>query len=56
MFIHLTKRMKFLVHVHLFNKRTNTNELPTERFMNCSLNVCFICSPNIFPMFMSLFC
>ncbi|MFS7927356.1 hypothetical protein Hanom_Chr04g00308131 [Helianthus anomalus] len=41
--------MNFLVRVRvrLFNKRTNTNELPAERFMNRSLNVWFICSPNI---------
>ncbi|KAJ0427826.1 putative RNA helicase [Helianthus annuus] len=46
MFVHLTKRTKFLVCVRLFNKRTNTNELPAERFMNCSSNVWFVCSPN----------
>ncbi|KAJ0514552.1 putative Nucleotidyltransferase superfamily [Helianthus annuus] len=34
MFVHLTKRMKFLVRVRLFNKRRNTNELPAERFTN----------------------
>ncbi|MFS7916758.1 hypothetical protein Hanom_Chr03g00181101 [Helianthus anomalus] len=45
MFVHLTKRTKFLVRVRLFNKQTNTNELPAERFTNCSLNVWFICSP-----------
>ncbi|KAJ0502981.1 putative heme oxygenase HugZ-like superfamily [Helianthus annuus] len=28
MFVHLTKRTKFLVRVRLFSKRTNTNELP----------------------------
>ncbi|MFS7958171.1 hypothetical protein Hanom_Chr07g00675061 [Helianthus anomalus] len=33
MFVHLTKRTKFLVRVCLFNKRANTNELPTERFV-----------------------
>ncbi|MFS7982478.1 hypothetical protein Hanom_Chr10g00963431 [Helianthus anomalus] len=33
------------VHVRLFNKRTNTNKLPAEQFMNCSLNVWFVCSP-----------
>ncbi|KAJ0763176.1 putative protein kinase RLK-Pelle-URK-1 family [Helianthus annuus] len=32
MFVHLTKRTKFLVRVRLFNKRTNTNELPAELF------------------------
>ncbi|MFS8004178.1 hypothetical protein Hanom_Chr13g01222641 [Helianthus anomalus] len=36
MFVHLTKRTKFLVRVCLFSKRTNTNELPAERFTNCS--------------------
>ncbi|MFS7950320.1 hypothetical protein Hanom_Chr07g00581851 [Helianthus anomalus] len=46
MFVHLTKRTKFLVRVRLFNKRTNTNELPAERFMNCSPNVWFVCSPS----------
>ncbi|MFS8032919.1 hypothetical protein Hanom_Chr17g01563381 [Helianthus anomalus] len=45
MFVHLTKRMKFLVHVHLFNKRTNTNELPAKQFTDFSPNVWFICSP-----------
>ncbi|MFS7924494.1 hypothetical protein Hanom_Chr03g00273201 [Helianthus anomalus] len=46
MFVHLTKRTKFLVRVSLFNKRTNTNKLPAERFTNCSLNIWFVCSPN----------
>ncbi|MFS8025212.1 hypothetical protein Hanom_Chr16g01472321 [Helianthus anomalus] len=47
MFIHLTKQTKFLVRVRvrLFNKRTNTNELLTERFTNYSPNVWFVCSP-----------
>ncbi|MFS8030924.1 hypothetical protein Hanom_Chr17g01539721 [Helianthus anomalus] len=45
MFVHLTKRTKFLVRVCLFNKRMNTNELTVERFTNCSPNVWFICSP-----------
>ncbi|MFS7920187.1 hypothetical protein Hanom_Chr03g00221471 [Helianthus anomalus] len=45
MFVRLNKRIKFLVHVRLFNKRTNTNELSAKRFMNCSPNVWFICSP-----------
>ncbi|MFS7965387.1 hypothetical protein Hanom_Chr09g00761661 [Helianthus anomalus] len=44
MFIHLTKRTKFPVHVRLSDKRTNTNEFPAKRFTNCSLNVWFICS------------
>ncbi|MFS7907653.1 hypothetical protein Hanom_Chr01g00073861 [Helianthus anomalus] len=39
MFVHLTKQTEFLVCVCWFNKRTNTNELPAERFTNCSLNV-----------------
>ncbi|KAJ0755705.1 hypothetical protein HanPI659440_Chr09g0360821 [Helianthus annuus] len=46
MFVHLTKRTKFPVRVRLFNKRTNTNELPAERFTNCSPNVWFVCSPS----------
>ncbi|KAJ0639340.1 putative inorganic diphosphatase [Helianthus annuus] len=45
MFVHLTKRTKFLVRVRLFNKRTNTNELPAERFTNCPSNFWFVCSP-----------
>ncbi|KAJ0605841.1 hypothetical protein HanHA300_Chr02g0067471 [Helianthus annuus] len=45
MFVHLTKRTKFLVRVRLLNKRTNTNELPAERFTNCSPNVWFVYSP-----------
>ncbi|MFS7901680.1 hypothetical protein Hanom_Chr01g00002471 [Helianthus anomalus] len=43
MFVHLTKQTKFLVRVRLSNKRTNTNELPAERFTN---NVWFVCSPS----------
>ncbi|MFS7956417.1 hypothetical protein Hanom_Chr07g00654401 [Helianthus anomalus] len=50
MFVHLTKRTKFLVRVRLFNKRTNTNELSAERFTNCLLNVWFIYSPNFYPI------
>ncbi|MFS7912830.1 hypothetical protein Hanom_Chr02g00134471 [Helianthus anomalus] len=45
MFVHLTNRTNFLVHVRSFIKRTNINELLAERFMNCSLNVWFIYSP-----------
>ncbi|MFS8022951.1 hypothetical protein Hanom_Chr16g01445611 [Helianthus anomalus] len=45
MFVHLTSRTKFLVHVRSFIKRTNINELPAERFTNCSLNVWFVYSP-----------
>ncbi|MFS8027271.1 hypothetical protein Hanom_Chr16g01496721 [Helianthus anomalus] len=48
MFVHLTKRKKFLVHVYLFNKRKNTNKLLTKQFTNCSSNVCFVCSPRLF--------
>ncbi|MFS7975546.1 putative ribokinase [Helianthus anomalus] len=47
MFVHLTKRTKFHVRVCLFNKRTNTNELPAERFTNYTSNVWFVCSPNL---------
>ncbi|MFS8018986.1 hypothetical protein Hanom_Chr15g01398551 [Helianthus anomalus] len=43
MFVPLTKRTKFLVRVRSFIKRTNTNELPAERFTNCLLNVQFVC-------------
>ncbi|MFS7908146.1 hypothetical protein Hanom_Chr01g00079771 [Helianthus anomalus] len=32
MFVHLTKRTKFLVRIRLFNKRMNTNELLHELF------------------------
>ncbi|MFS7938430.1 hypothetical protein Hanom_Chr05g00439601 [Helianthus anomalus] len=46
MFVHLTKRTEFFVRVHSFIKRTNTNELPVKRFMNCSLKVQFVCSPS----------
>ncbi|KAF5804539.1 hypothetical protein HanXRQr2_Chr05g0198211 [Helianthus annuus] len=46
MFVHSTNRTKFLVHVRSFIKRTNTNELPVERFMNCLLNVRFVYSPS----------
>ncbi|MFS7937384.1 hypothetical protein Hanom_Chr05g00426911 [Helianthus anomalus] len=45
MFVHLTNRTKFLVHVRSFIKQTNINELPAERFTNCSLNVRFVYSP-----------
>ncbi|MFS8028848.1 hypothetical protein Hanom_Chr16g01515361 [Helianthus anomalus] len=47
MFVHLTKRTKFLGRfVCLINERTNTNKLPAERFTNCSPNVWFVCSPS----------
>ncbi|MFS7980674.1 hypothetical protein Hanom_Chr10g00942081 [Helianthus anomalus] len=49
MFVHLTNRMKFRVHVRSFIKRTNINELFTERFTNCSLNVRFVYSPRNKP-------
>ncbi|MFS7979528.1 hypothetical protein Hanom_Chr10g00928741 [Helianthus anomalus] len=49
MFACLTKRMKYLVRVRSFIKQTNTNELPAERFTNCSANVWFICSPTYIP-------
>ncbi|MFS8020991.1 hypothetical protein Hanom_Chr16g01422241 [Helianthus anomalus] len=45
MFVHLTNRTKFLVHVCSFIKRTNINELPAEQFTNCSLNVHFVYNP-----------
>ncbi|MFS7924865.1 hypothetical protein Hanom_Chr03g00277631 [Helianthus anomalus] len=50
MFAHLTNRTKFLVHVRSFIKRTNINELPAERFTNCSLNVRFVYSPSCHPI------
>ncbi|MFS7989875.1 hypothetical protein Hanom_Chr11g01052081 [Helianthus anomalus] len=46
MFVHLTNRTEFIVHVRSFIKRTNINELPDERFTNCSLNVRFVYSPS----------
>ncbi|MFS8031005.1 hypothetical protein Hanom_Chr17g01540651 [Helianthus anomalus] len=39
MFVHLTKQTKFFVCVRLFNKGTNTNDLPTKQLTNCSPNV-----------------
>ncbi|MFS8001429.1 hypothetical protein Hanom_Chr13g01190301 [Helianthus anomalus] len=51
MFVHLTKRTNFFVHVRSFIKRTNTNELPAERFVNCSLKVQFVCSPTFYCKF-----
>ncbi|MFS7965345.1 hypothetical protein Hanom_Chr09g00761141 [Helianthus anomalus] len=44
-FVHLTNRTEFLVYVRSLPKRTNVNELPAERFTNCSLNVRFVYSP-----------
>ncbi|MFS7991049.1 putative thioredoxin-dependent peroxiredoxin [Helianthus anomalus] len=40
MYVHLTKPTKFLVRVRLFNKRTDTNELPVELF--AELNDMFV--------------
>ncbi|MFS8023349.1 hypothetical protein Hanom_Chr16g01450421 [Helianthus anomalus] len=45
MFVHLTHRTKFHVHIGSFIKRMNINELHAERFTNCSLNVRFAYSP-----------
>ncbi|MFS8031673.1 hypothetical protein Hanom_Chr17g01548651 [Helianthus anomalus] len=47
MFVHLTTRTNFLVHVRSFIKRTNINERPAEQFTNCSLNVRFVYSPSL---------
>ncbi|MFS8027236.1 hypothetical protein Hanom_Chr16g01496191 [Helianthus anomalus] len=41
----LTNRTKFLAHFRSFIKRTNINELPAERFTNCSVNIRFVYSP-----------
>ncbi|MFS8031463.1 hypothetical protein Hanom_Chr17g01546211 [Helianthus anomalus] len=53
MFVHLTNRTKFLVHVRSFIKRTNINKLPAERFTNCSLNVRFVYNPSNIHSFIS---
>ncbi|MFS7991079.1 hypothetical protein Hanom_Chr12g01066591 [Helianthus anomalus] len=45
MFIQLTNRTKFLVRIRSFIKQTDINELPADRFTNCSLNVRFVYSP-----------
>ncbi|KAF5819041.1 hypothetical protein HanXRQr2_Chr02g0073131 [Helianthus annuus] len=45
MFIYLTKRTYFFVRVRLYNKRTNTSELPAKRFTDYLPNVWFVCSP-----------
>ncbi|MFS7931440.1 hypothetical protein Hanom_Chr04g00356011 [Helianthus anomalus] len=50
MFVHLTNRTNFFVHVRSFIKRTNINELLAERFTNCSLNVWFVYSPSFVIM------
>ncbi|MFS7981320.1 putative isoleucine--tRNA ligase [Helianthus anomalus] len=44
MFVCFTKRTKVLVCVHSFIIRTDTNELPAERFINCLLKVQFVCN------------
>ena len=44
-FVNLANRTKFLVCVRSFIKRTNTNELPAERFTNRLPNVWFVYSP-----------
>ncbi|KAJ0522533.1 hypothetical protein HanIR_Chr10g0483641 [Helianthus annuus] len=56
MFVHLTYRSKFLVHVRSYIKRTNINELPIERFTNCSLNVRFIYSTSNNYSFSNMWC
>ncbi|MFS7982396.1 hypothetical protein Hanom_Chr10g00962401 [Helianthus anomalus] len=38
MFIHLTNRTKFLVHIGSFIKRTNINKLSAEKFTSYSPN------------------
>ncbi|KAJ0937588.1 hypothetical protein HanRHA438_Chr03g0143761 [Helianthus annuus] len=45
MFVHLTKRTKFLVRVRLFIKRTNRNRFPAAQFMKRALSVRFVSSP-----------
>ncbi|MFS7959569.1 hypothetical protein Hanom_Chr08g00692631 [Helianthus anomalus] len=44
MSVHLTKQTKLLVRVRMFNKQTNKNKLPVERFRNCSPNIWFVYS------------
>ncbi|MFS7893257.1 hypothetical protein Hanom_Chr00s000839g01665691 [Helianthus anomalus] len=46
MFDCLTYRMKSIVHVCSFIKRTNMNKLLIELFRNCSLNIRFIYNLN----------
>ncbi|MFS7888853.1 hypothetical protein Hanom_Chr00s000002g01599941 [Helianthus anomalus] len=55
MFVHLTKRTEFFVRVRSFIKRTNTNELPAERFINRSLKVKFVCRPKFNLCVLSMF-
>ncbi|MFS7986641.1 hypothetical protein Hanom_Chr11g01012711 [Helianthus anomalus] len=45
-FVYLTNRTKFLVHVRSLTKRMKVNELPEEWFTYCSLNVRFVYNPN----------
>ncbi|MFS7930077.1 hypothetical protein Hanom_Chr04g00339891 [Helianthus anomalus] len=47
MFVHLTNRTKFLVHLCSLTKRTNVNKLPAEQFTNYSLNVWFVTQDSI---------
>ncbi|MFS7960234.1 hypothetical protein Hanom_Chr08g00700841 [Helianthus anomalus] len=50
MFVCLTYRKKFLVHVCSFTKRTNINKLPNERFVyspsQVSLGTCPVKNKN----------
>ncbi|MFS7930141.1 hypothetical protein Hanom_Chr04g00340661 [Helianthus anomalus] len=39
LFVHLTNRTKFLVHVRSLTKRTNVNKLPAERFTERSVSL-----------------
>ncbi|MFS7915373.1 hypothetical protein Hanom_Chr02g00164551 [Helianthus anomalus] len=45
MFVHLTNRTKFFVHVRSFIKQTNVNRLSVEMFTNRSLNIQFVYNP-----------
>ncbi|MFS8014637.1 hypothetical protein Hanom_Chr15g01346851 [Helianthus anomalus] len=56
MFVCLTYRTKFLVHVCSFIKRTNINEVPAEWFTNFSLNVRFVYSPSFGRLFFFVSC
>ncbi|MFS7949696.1 hypothetical protein Hanom_Chr06g00574601 [Helianthus anomalus] len=38
-FVHLTNRTKFLIHVCSLTIRTNVNELPVKQFTNCLVNI-----------------
>ncbi|MFS7917557.1 hypothetical protein Hanom_Chr03g00190441 [Helianthus anomalus] len=46
-FVKVTERNFLFVFVRLAN-RTNINELPIERFTNCSLNVQFVYNPTTY--------